>query len=143
MKIRKATKKDFKQLAQIAKDEYKRTFKEKYTDQSALRLITHFSKIAMSYVAEIDKKAVGFIIGRLEPRETSWAMVVEELAVDKKYQQKGIGKALILKIEQYARSKKAHLIYLTTSKKAPAAKFYSKMKYKPAKNVIIFGKRLR
>lgn len=143
MKIRKAKPKDFRQIAQIVKNEYKITYKEKYTDMSALRLVKYFYKLGTIYVAEIDKKVVGFIAGRFEPREIGWAMVVEEFAVDSNYQRQGIGRKLMKKMEQLAKSSKVYMIYLLTHKTAPAEKFYRAVGYQEYKDAVVFSKRLK
>ncbi len=143
MKIRKATKKDFKQISQIVEKEFNRIFREKWTDSTSLNFVKYFDKIATIYVAEEDKKVVGFVIGRIEAIGEGFAMVIEGLGVDSKYQKRGIGKKLIKKIEDYAKSKDVYLIYLTTRKKIPAVKFYEKLKFKKSKDVVILGKRLK
>jgi aminoglycoside 6'-N-acetyltransferase I len=143
MKIRKATKKDLKQISKIVKNEFDRIFKEKWSNSTSIQFVNYFYKIGIIYVAEDKQKVLGFIIGRLEPIGEGIAMVVEGLAVDSKHQKKGIGSLLIKKLEEYSKSKKVYLTYLTTRKNIPAVKFYEKMKFKKSKDVVILGKKLR
>lgn len=143
MKIRKATKKDLGQISKVVKTEFDRIFKEKWSDSTSIQFVKYFYKIGIIYIAEDKQKILGFIIGRLEPIGEGMAMVVEGLAVDSKYQKKGIGSLLVKKLEEYAKSKKVYLTYLTTRKGIPAVKFYEKMKFKKSKDVVILGKRLR
>jgi len=143
MKIRKATKKDFEQIIKILRKEFEKAVKEKWTYSLAMQFVKYFSKLAVIYVAEEDKKIIGFIIGRLEPIAQGIAMVVEGLAVDSRHQEKGVGRSLINKLESYSKIKKVYLIYLTTRKNIPAVKFYKKTKFKKSKDVVILGKRLR
>jgi len=144
MKIRKAKKQDFKYMAQILKTEYRKApWNEKWTEKQALKTILYLSKIGIIHVAEINNKIAGFIICRTEPWAEGSYLVIEEFVVDSKYQRKGIGKALIKKIEEYSRKSKVKVIYFTTHRKAPAVKFYKKMGYTPSKEAVIFGKKLK
>lgn len=143
MKIRKLTKKDFKEVYNIMKKEYGKTpYNEKWNWKNGLKVLNYYLKIGKGYVAIIDDKIVGFTIIRKEPSNEGMWLIVEELAIDSKCQGKGIGRKLMEKVESICKKNKIKYIHLMTSKKAPAYKFYKRMGYKADKNAVYFGKRL-
>ena len=145
MKIRKATKKDFGRLVELIRIEYgKSPYNEKWTKGSGLKTLRYYLKIGGEiYTAEIDKRVVGFIISRGEYYNKGISTIVEELVVERRFQGKGIGKALLKRVEDNSKKAKINEIYLTTSKKAPAFKFYKKLGYVPAKYTVYMKKRLK
>ncbi len=144
MKIRKLTKKDFKEVYSIMKKEYiKKPYKEKWNWNSTLKLLNYYLKLGWGYVAIINNKIVGFTIIRKEPSHKGIWLLVEEIAVDSKCHGQGIGRKLMEKNEAYCKKNKIRFIFLMTNKKAPAFKFYEKLGYKHSKNTVYFEKRLR
>lgn len=144
MKIRKATKKDFKRIAELMKKEYvKKPYKEKWTISNGLKTLNYYKKIANIYVGIIEKKIVGFVIFRYEYYNTGFSTMVKEIVVDSKIQGKGVGKVLMNKVEADSKKKKCNIVWLITGKKAPAFKFYKKMKYKPSQNTVVLEKMLK
>ena len=126
------------------KREYgKKPYNEKWTWKNGLKTLNYYFKIGEGYVALIDDKIVGFIIAIKEYYNEGAGFVIEELAIDSNYQKQGIGKKLMEKMESKAKNAKAKYIYLTTSKNAPAFKFYKKMGYIPSKKTVYFRKELR
>ena len=64
------------------------------------------------------------IVGMLSARLGNGVVYIRELLVDYSYQGKGIGKTLFHQIEEIAKEKKYHKIYLETGKGWKAEKFY-------------------
>ncbi len=141
MKIRKATKKDHKRIAELMKNEYgKPPYKEKWTIKAAVKSIKHCLKVGEMFVAVVGGKVIGFILLRYEYYNIGKVTCIEELVVDSKYQGKGIGKALIKKAEKVCKSKK---IWIIAAKNALAFKIYQKLGYKYCKDTAVLGKKLR
>lgn len=143
MKIRKATKKDFKEIFKLMQKEYLKHYKEKWSEKNALKTISYYSKIGKIFVAEIDKKVVGFIIIREEYYNEGKRMMVEEFVVNGNYQGKGIGKQLMTFVEDYCKKNKIISIWLITNKKAAAFQFYKKIGYKLLDDTAYFEKVLK
>ena len=144
MKIRKATKKDIIKIAKLIKTEFnKPPYNDGWTDKRAKITTTNYLRIGYGFVAIINNKIAGAIIIRDDPYSKGLYIIVEELIVDSKFQKQGIGKALIKIIEKEAKRKKAHTVYLYTSRKSRAFKFYKKLGYKESKSIAAMGKVLK
>ena len=143
MKIRKATKKDFKEISRLIKTEYLKHYKEKWTEKNAIKTLNYYWRIGKIFVAEIEKKVVGFIIIREEYYNDGKSVMVEELVINGKNQGMGIGKKLMDFIEEYCKKNKINFIWLITSKKATAFKFYKKIGYRYKENTAYFSKELK
>lgn len=143
MKIRPAAKKDFEEMYLIIREEYgKPPYNEKWTRQNGLKTLNYYSKWGKIYVADICNEVAGLLVIHPEFYNTGLQIDLKELAVKSKFQGKGVGRALIQKAEEFARKKKAKLIYLMTSSDAPAFNFYKKLGYKVGRKTVIFGKEL-
>jgi len=144
MKIRKATKKDLKRIAEIMRTEFgKPPFKEKASLSAILKSLNFYMKIGQIYVASIKEKIVGIIVFKEEQFWEGPVILIEDLAVDEKFKKQGIGKDLVNFAEAYAKKKKAKFIGFITHKKASAVKFYQKFGYKLKKSTVIMKKKLR
>jgi len=142
LKIRKATKKDIFEVAQIMMDEFSKSpWNEKWVKKDAIKVINNYYKIAEIYVAIIKKQIIAFIIIREEPSNIGLWINIEELAIKQKFQKESIGKKLIEYIEDKIRKRKAKIIYFTTHKKH--IKIYEKLKYKLDKNKVYMFKKLK
>ena len=83
------------------------------------------------FVAEIEKKIVGFIVYNMEVKDDN----IDNIVVSKKMQRNGIGKALVEYVERLAKSRGFNLITTDTTEnknKIPwkAYNFWKKMGYK-------------
>jgi len=67
---------------------------------------------AMSFVAEIDGKIVGFVLGRLRDSDTAW---LQSVAIDPEYRRKGIGNKLVGALIARCRSKGAKTLNTVAS----------------------------
>ncbi len=145
VKIRKATHKDFKEIAEIIKEEYgKQPYKENWTRANAFKTLNYYLKFGREiYVAEIYGEVAGVIIIQNEYYNKGPQSYIEEFAVLSKFQGNGIGTALLKKAESRAKERKATKIYLSADVKAPARGFYEKMGYKSNNRTLFFGKMLR
>jgi len=142
MKIRKSTKKDFKEIAEILMEESsKKPYNEKYTLKIAIREIRNFSQDEL-YVATTEKRIIGFIATQVTS-ETEKRAYIQELWLRLDYQGKGIGKNLVEFIEKMYKKKGIKIIRLTAKKNARAFNFYKKIKYKEIKDLIYMEKKLK
>ncbi len=142
VKIRKATKKDFNDIAKIMmKESAKEPYNENYSIKRALKEITEFSKNEL-YVAIFGKELVGFIASYNIPEIKNKAYI-NELWLKPNHQRKGIGMALVEFVEDIYKKKGIVIIRLTAKKKAGAFKFYKKMKYKEDRSMAYMEKRLK
>ena len=129
MKIRKAWKKDLKEIAEIFMEETsKKPYSTKWTEKSSYQAICELFNKAEINLAVIDDKIVGFIISRITP-EKKYAYI-EELWLKSKYQGKGIGKFLMGFVEDKYKKKGVKHIGITANQKAKAIYFYKKLGYK-------------
>ncbi len=142
MKIRKAKKEDFKDIAKILiKESSKKPYDDKYDLKSALKEIRDLSKKDL-YVYEDEKEIVGFIASSITLEDKKKAYV-DELWLKPKFQKRGIGKKLMNLVENKYKKKGVKKIRLATRRKAGAFKFYKKLKYKERKDFVFMEKKLK
>ena len=67
---------------------------------------------AMSFVAELDGKIIGFVLGRLRDPDTAW---LQSVAIDPEYRRKGIGNKLVEALVARCRSKGAKTLHTVVS----------------------------
>ena len=143
MKIRKATKKDLQEIGKLMKEEFsKPPFKEKDPINSVLKSLNFYYKIGEIYIAK-EKEIVGVIVFKIEQHWEGKVIIIEDLAVKKEYQKRGVGKDLMKFVGEYAKNKKIKSILFTTHKESKAMKFYRSLGYKIEKNRINMSKKLR
>jgi aminoglycoside 6'-N-acetyltransferase I len=143
MKIRKATKKDFKEMALLINKEYsKKPYEEPWNIDDAKKTFNHFFTFGKIYVL-VQKKIIGFIIFREEVYNGKNGFMIEDLVIDSNFQGKGLGRKLVEFVENLAKKHKIKGIWLLAFKKAPAYKFYKKIGYHQNKNVVLFSKEIK
>jgi ribosomal protein S18 acetylase RimI-like enzyme len=144
MKIRKATKKDFKSIAEIFRIESsKPPYNKKRTPKKALDLIKEDFRENDMYVSIVDNKIVGFIMVRADSgiKNKLW---INELWILKKYQSQGIGRKLMNEIENIYKNKGIKIFELVAdTEKGGAVGFYDKMGYKIDKSLVYLQKKIR
>ena len=142
MKIRKATKKDFKEIAEILiKESSKKPYNEKYTFKKAIKEINELFKKDL-YVAVNEKEVIGFIASNITLSSKKKAYI-SELWLRPNYQRKGIGKTLVKFIEDKYKKKGLNIIRLVAKRNAGAFKFYKKLKYAEYRNLVFMEKKLK
>jgi|TARA_Y100000294_G_C8446766_1_gene293040 ribosomal protein S18 acetylase RimI-like enzyme len=142
MKIRKARKEDFKEIAEILiKESSKKPYDEKYNLKRALKEIIKFSKDEL-YVAINKKEITGFIASSIT-LDNKQKAYVNELWLKSIYQGKGIGKVLVKFIEEKYKKKGVNTIRLVAKRNAKAFDFYKKIKYKEYRELVFMEKRLK
>jgi ribosomal protein S18 acetylase RimI-like enzyme len=143
-KIRKAKEKDLKEIAEIFMlGSNSPPYNEKWDKKTALNKIKGYVEDKHEiYVAIMDNHIVGFITAKPEYLYRGDKIVIAEFYVKKEFQNKGIGTALLNKIEKIYK-KNAKTLALITHVSAPALKFYKDNGFEPQKQVIFMKKRLR
>ncbi len=142
MKIRKATKKDFKEIAEILiKESSKKPYNEKYTLKIALKEINEFAKDEL-YIVINEKEIIGFIASNITPDNKEKAYI-KELWLRPIYQKKGIGKSLVKFIEDKYKKRGIKTIRILVKRNAGAINFYKKLKYAEYKELVFMDKKLK
>ena len=143
MKIRRAKKKDLNEIGKLMKKEFsKPPFNEKDSIKSILKSLNFYYKKAEIYLAEKNKKIIGVLVFQIEQWWEGKAFIIQDLAVEKEFQNQDVGKSLMEFMEKYAINKKIKRIYFEINKKSSAIKFYKKLGYKVNKNRISMSKKL-
>ena len=131
MKIRKATKKDFKEIAEIIKNEYgKKPYNEKWTIDSAVKTLDYYNEYADITVVLDKDNIIGFLIVYEEYYNGDKNNHVEEIIVISEYQGRGIGRLLMEKLEKKSKKKGIKRITLDSKIKSGAYSFYKKLGFK-------------
>ncbi|MBD3247119.1 GNAT family N-acetyltransferase [Candidatus Pacearchaeota archaeon] len=141
MKIRKATKKDVKEVVGLFRKEYaKPPYNEKWPKKAAQKYVG--GKSEYFFVAVENNEIVGFIQGNIYSWYDGLRGHINEIVVDSKYQGKGIGKGLLNFIIKEFKKRKVKTLALSAKKKAKALDIYKKLKFKD-EGYISLKKRLR
>ncbi len=144
MKIRKATRKNLKEIGILMKKEFsKPPFNEKDSMKNVLKSLNFYHKIAEIYFAEENKEIIGVLVFQIEQWWEGPIIIIQDLVVKKDFQKQNVGKDLMKFVEKYAINKKAKQIYFETNKKSRAIKFYKKSGYKINKDRISMSKKLK
>ena len=142
MRIRKATKKDLKEIGLLMKIKFNEPpFNEKTSISAVLKSLNFYYKIGKIFIVEIENKIVGVIVFKIEQFWEGPVIIIEDLAVLEK--SKDLVKMLINYVESYGKKKSVKHIEFLTNKKSPAVKFYEKYGYKINKNRIYMNKKLK
>ncbi len=141
MKIRKATKKDFLEIAKLFKIESaKKPYLQKWTSQTSIKNINKMFENGSIYVASFNKEIVGFIAIAGEGKKDAY---IDEFWIKLKYQRQGVGKNLLEQAEKKCRKKGIKSVTVMANKKAGAFKFYKKSKYRPKNEDVFMVKKLK
>lgn len=143
MIIRKATKKDLKEISNIfRKETSKKPYFQKWTQKTAFEKINESYKENDIYLALVDKKVAGFIISSIHLNNPKKAYI-DELWLKSGYQRKGLGKSLVRFIEDKYKSRWVEIMQVVSKRKAGAFKFYNKLGYNQSKELVFMDKKLR
>lgn len=143
MKIRKATKKDIRSIAEIFRIESSKSpYNKKRTSKKALEIIMEDFKSNDMYVALVDDKVLGFIMVK-QASGVNGELWINELWILKKYQGQGIGKKLMAEIESSYKKKGIKILKLVAhTEKGGALDYYKKLKYDIDKSMVYMQKRI-
>ena len=143
MIIKKATKKDLKEISDIfRKESSKKPYIQKWTQKTAFEKITKSYKENDIYLVLVDKKVAGFVISSIHPNNPKKAYI-DELWLKSGYQGKGLGKSLVRFIEDKYKSRGVEIMQVVSKRKAGAFKFYNKLEYNESKELAFMDKRLK
>lgn len=128
--IRKAAKKDLKEVAVIFKTEFGRSpYNEPWKIETLKRKIDNYFKNGEIFVALVEDKIVGMLICKKEIWYDGDWIKLHEVAVIKEFQKHGIGSHLIKALENYCKDNKVTRIYLEAASKNSFS-FFKKRGYK-------------
>lgn len=144
MRIIRATEKDLNKIGNLMEREFsKPPFKEKVSMKNVIKSLKFYFKIGKIYLATEKQKIIGIVVFKIEQYWEGKVIIIEDLAIDEKFQSQGIGRKLIKFVESYAKKEKAKFILFTTHKQAKAIKFYKKLGYKSEKDTLFMGKKIK
>jgi len=130
MKIRKASKKDLKEIVKLMSSEFsKKPFNEKSNLSSVLKSLNFYFKLGEIYVVVLDKKIAGVLVFKLEQYWEGKVLIIGDLAIEESFKNKGVGTKLMNFVESYAKKNKIRRILFTTNKQSKAVNFYKKIGY--------------
>jgi len=144
IKIRKAKRKNFRKIAKIYAVEFSKTpFKEKWTIAIAIKKLKLFSKYCDIWEIEYEKKLVGFLV--INPNQWLLGEIIfgEEMAIDEKFQRKGIGKEVFDKIFNIYKKKGFKKYLGIVNKKSRAWGLHKKVGGKESNNDKIIEVKLK
>jgi len=136
MEFREIIKTDLENCAEI----FIRTFSSKpwnesWSNETALERISHFyDSKGFCGVLAVEDEALGFVLGNIEPYFSGPIFYLREMCIYPEFQNSGIGKELLNKIENILKLKGVVSIYLITEHNIPAAHFYIKRGFKVDEN---------
>ena len=143
MEIRKANKKDLKDIAKLMLDEFSKSpFNEKDSLKNVLKSLNFYLKKAQIFIIP-NKEILGVLVFQIERWQERKVIIVQDLAIKEKSKKNNLGKKLMNYLEKYAYDEKIKRIYIETNKKSPSINFYKKLGYKINKDRISMSKNIR
>ena len=139
IKIVNATKNDLKKIIEIYyENSIKPPYNNKWTLKTAtLKIHLSFKNTDHIFVAKLGKEVIGFLIAMKYYWWDGWRIYIDEISVSERYQNRGIGKLLLDKIESIAKAKNNPIITLYSDNNAKqATKFYDKYGYKKTTAIL-------
>ena len=119
----------------------KKPYNEKWTKAKALKEVKEFLEDEC-FVAVDNEEILGFILYNNNNDDKKKAYI-REIWLKPKAQGKGIGRALVEKIEDLYKKKGIKIIRLVTKRNSNAFGFYKKLNYKKHKELIFMERKLR
>ena len=131
MKIRKATKKDLKEISELFLIETSRPpYKQAWNKRTALQKTKELSKIGEIYIVLEEKKIIGFVAVIINLGSRGKGAHVDELWIKKEKQGQGIGRKLMEFLEDRYEKQGMKHISLISDDRSKAFGFYKKLNYK-------------
>jgi GNAT superfamily N-acetyltransferase len=143
MKIRKAKRKDLKEIGKLMlKELSKPPFNEKASMKEVTKSLEFYFKKAEIYISLEEGEITGVLVFQIEQWWEGKVAIVQDLVVKEESQNKGLGKEIINFLEDYCKKKEIKKIEFQTNKKSKAVKFYEKKGYKINKDRISMSKKV-
>ncbi len=79
-------------------------------------------------------------MGEIQQWEKNKVFYLKEMCVTTSVQRQGVGKAMIVKLENKLIGKKVGEIYLITHRESIPSEFYSSLAFKENPNIMVMGK---
>ncbi len=116
---------------------------EVWTDQAALTRLQHLydSKGFVGMLFE-KQEVQGFVLGTIEPFNTGNLFYLREMCMAQEVQAQGLGSQLFNAFEQQLRLHEVEQIYLATARGSNAEKFYARLGFAAAQNMVFYDKKL-
>ena len=90
--------------------------------------------------AKSENRIIGFLMGEIQQWEKNKVFYLKEMCVTTSVQRQGVGKAMIVKLENKLIGKKVGEIYLITHRESIPSEFYSSLAFKENPNIMVMGK---
>lgn len=111
-----------------------------WTEETAKRRIRQVLRMDDSYsliMLDEDGVVCGFVMGYYKQYDDIVGYTLEEILISRKYQNKGIGSALLAELEARVREAGASCVELQSVKDEMHERYYSKSGYHDANNFIL------
>ena len=144
MKIRKAKKENFKEIAKIYAEAFSEPpYGESWTNTKALKQINRFSKYCYIWEILYEKILVGFIVINPNFWFPGKFCFVEDIAIKKEFRGKGIGTKVLNNILGIYKKRGFKKLIMITNIKSRAYKLYKKIGILPSKEDILIERSLK
>ncbi len=143
MKIRKAARKDFEDVAKIYKEGFSEPpYNEGWTSKEARKKIEVFSRYCDIWVCDIDGEIAGFMIVNPHQWKDGETIFREETGVKKEFRRKGIAAEMMKKVFDFYKKRGYKTSVGIINKKAKSFGFIKKFGMKVDKNNLLAIKEL-
>ena len=144
MNIRKMEEEDIQKVIPLYMDYYNRREDGCWTKQTTYKRIHQVWSREDSYclLVELKGKPAGFAMGYMEQYDDLIAYDLIEIVVAAEHQKKGIGTQFMLELERQVKAQGAAMIQLQAVNDEMHEKFYEKLNYGNASNLVLKCKML-
>lgn len=139
MTIREMTLSDIKAVLPLYISYYNEQESGCWTEESARKRIHQVLSMedSFSLILEQDDVTLGFAMGYFKQYDDIIGYTLEEIVIAYKYQNQGIGSALLYELEKIVKEKGASCIEIQSVNDEHHDKFYGKADYHNAKNLVL------
>ena len=142
--LKKSKKEDYKKLAEIYMEEFsKPPYNEPWTKKKAIEKIKRFLKYYDVWKIIYNKKIIGFVSVNPHWFFPGKYAFVEDIAIKKEFQKKGIGTFVINEIFKIYKQKGFEYLMGVANTKSRAIKLYKKLKILPSKDNLFIERKLK
>ncbi len=139
MKIRNATKIDIHQIYELGKSVHELDFSKKlhFHEKNELKEFISHKNENLFLVAEENKEILGFLFAKILSHHSGGWCMLDNIAINKKFRNKGIGTLLLKRFYTKLKSKKIHYIQILEEEHHKKTRTFWKSKgFKETKHFI-------
>lgn len=115
---------------------------ETWNIENAFERLSNFFETpdTIAIKAELENRIIGFLMGEIQRWDQNKVFYLKEMCVITSVQRKGVGRAMMVKLENKLTEKQVGEIYLITHRDSIPSGFYSSLAFHENPSIMVMGK---